>query len=205
MKIARIYMRVSTDDQDLTRQESIIDDAKAKGFHIAGVYREKASGVRTDRPELLRMISDLQSGEVVIAEKIDRISRLPLAEAESLIASIRQKGAKLAIPGVVDLSEFAANADGMAKIVIEATQEMLLKLALQVAHDDYQDRRMRQAQGVQLAKEKGKFKGRVANKQLHRRIIALRKEGMGIRRTAELAGCSESTVKDVWAKYRASL
>ncbi len=35
------------------------------------------------------MIEDLQSGEVVIAEKIDRISRLPLVEAERLVASIR--------------------------------------------------------------------------------------------------------------------
>ena len=40
------------------------------------IYREKASGARPDRPELLRMIADLQPGEVVVAEKIDRISRL---------------------------------------------------------------------------------------------------------------------------------
>ncbi|KLB99870.1 resolvase, partial [Xanthomonas perforans] len=63
---------------------AIVQEAKAAGFYVAGVYREKASGARADRPELLRMIEDLQSGEVVIAEKIDRISRLPLAEAERL-------------------------------------------------------------------------------------------------------------------------
>src|SRR5699024_12130742 len=62
---------------------------------------EKASGARADRPELLRMIGDLQPGEVVIAEKIDRISRLPLPEAERLVASIQAKGARLAVPGVV--------------------------------------------------------------------------------------------------------
>ena len=84
----------------------------------AGVYREKASGARADRPELLRMIADLQPGEVVVAEKIDRISRLPLAEAEQLVASIRSKGAKLAVPGVVDLSDFVAGADGVARIVL---------------------------------------------------------------------------------------
>jgi Resolvase, N terminal domain len=75
---------------------------KAAGYYVAGVYRERASGARADRPELLRMIADLQPGEVVIAEKIDRISRLPLAEAERLVASIRDKGARLAVPGVVD-------------------------------------------------------------------------------------------------------
>jgi DNA invertase Pin-like site-specific DNA recombinase len=144
--IARVYLRVSTDAQDLERQEKIIAEAKATGYYIAGVYREKASGARADRPELLRMVADLQPGEVVIAEKINRISRLPLAEAERLVASIRGKGAKLAIPGVVDLSDLAAAAEGVSKIVLEDVQAMLLRLALQIARDDYEDRRRRQRQ-----------------------------------------------------------
>ena len=130
MKVARIYLRVSTDEQDLTRQVNIEQTARACGYYIAGVYREKASGARADRPELLRMISDLQSGEVVVAEKMDRISRLPLLEAEKLVKSIQDKGAKLAIPGLVDLSELAAEADGVAKIVLQSVQELLLKLAV---------------------------------------------------------------------------
>ena len=81
---------------------------------------------------------------VVVAEKIDRISRLPLAEAEQLVGSIRAKGARLAVPGLVDLSDFAAEADGVAKIVLESVQELLLKLALQMARDDYETRRERQ-------------------------------------------------------------
>ena len=84
--VARVYLRVSTDAQDLERQEAITTAAKAAGYYVAGIYREKASGARADRPELLRMIGDLQPGEVVIAEKIDRISRLPLPEAERLVA-----------------------------------------------------------------------------------------------------------------------
>jgi DNA invertase Pin-like site-specific DNA recombinase len=115
MKIARLYLRVSTDEQDLSRQADIVESTRAAGYYIAGVYREKASGARVDRPELLRMIADLQPGEVVVAEKIDRISRLPLAEAEQLVSRIRATGAKLAVPGLVDLSDFAAEADGIAK------------------------------------------------------------------------------------------
>ncbi|CRX96613.1 Resolvase [Yersinia enterocolitica] len=84
IKIARIYERVSTSEQDLTRQADIEKTAIASGFYITGIYREKASGTRADRPELLRMIADLQPGDVVIAERIDRISRLPLPEAEKL-------------------------------------------------------------------------------------------------------------------------
>ena len=199
MKVARIYLRVSTEEQDLTRQAEIEHSTRAAGYYVAGVYREKATGARADRPELLRMISDLQPGEVVIAEKIDRISRLPLAEAENLVASIRAKGAKLAVPGIVDLSELAAEADGVAKIVLESVQELLLKLALQIARDDYETRRERQRQGVHLAKAAGKYAGRKSDAMTHQRIITLREAGQGIKRTAELAGCSENQVKRIWA------
>ncbi len=65
MRIARIYLRVSTDEQDLTRQAAIEHSTRASGYYVAGVYREKASGARADRPELLRLIADLQPGEVV--------------------------------------------------------------------------------------------------------------------------------------------
>ena len=148
------------------------------------------------------MIADLQPGDVVVAEKIDRISRLPLAEAQRLVDSIRSKGAKLAVPGLVDLSECVDGADSIAKIVLESVQELLLKLALQMARDDYETRRERQKQGVQRAKAGGKYAGRLPNTTAHQRIIALRDAGHSIKRTAELAGCSEAQVKRIWAIHR---
>jgi DNA invertase Pin-like site-specific DNA recombinase len=195
-------MRVSTEAQDLKRQESIVLRAKDAGYYIAGIYREKVSGARADRPELLQMIADLQSGEVVIAEKIDRISRLPLADAEKLVASIRAKGAKLSVPGVIDLSELAENAKGVPRIVLESVQEMLLKLALQMAYDDYEDRRERQRQGIVLAKGAGRYKGRPADTAMHERVIALRASGNSIAKTAKYAGCSETQVKRICAQAR---
>jgi DNA invertase Pin-like site-specific DNA recombinase len=197
MQIARLYLRVSTDEQDLARQADIEHSARQAGYYIAGVYREKASGARADRPELLRMIADLQPGEVVVAEKIDRISRLPLPEAERLVASIRAKGARLAVPGVVDFTDFAKATDAVTRIVLESVQELLLKLALQMARDDYETRRERQRQGV--AKTAHKYAGRIPDTATHVRIVALRRTGLTIKRTAELAGCSTSQVKRVWA------
>ncbi|MBS3962919.1 MAG: recombinase family protein [Methylomonas sp.] len=199
MKVARIYLRVSTDRQDMTRQENIINQAKAQGYYIAGRYEEKASGARADRPELLRMIRELQPGDVVIAERIDRISRLPLAEAETLVASIRAKGAKLVVPGIVDLSELAERADGVSRIVLESVQELLLKLALQMARDDYETRRERQRQGVELAKQAGKYTGRAVNAAVNERVVAFRRAGHSIKETARLAPCSVSQVKRIWA------
>ena len=199
MKVCRIYERVSTDDQDLTRQRAVEDNARLAGYYIAAVYKEKASGARADRPELLRLIADLQPGEVVIAESIDRISRLPLPEAEKLVAAIRAKGAKLAVPGVVDLSEVAAATEGIAKIVLEAVQDMLLRVALQLARDDYETRRERQRQGVEVAKARGKYIGRQPDTKTHERILTLSRAGHSISETARLAGCSESQVKRIRA------
>ena len=201
MKIARLYIRVSSSQQDLERQNQIYTDAIAAGYYVAGVYKEKASGARADRPELLRLIGDLQPGEIVVAEKIDRISRLPLPEAEKLVDSIRDKGAKLSVPGLVDLTELISDSDGVTKIVIESVQELLLKLALQMARDDYETRKERQRQGIELAKERGKYKGRQANTDIHQQIIALRKSGMTISKTASVTACSVSQVKRIWALY----
>jgi DNA invertase Pin-like site-specific DNA recombinase len=196
MKNARIYLRVSTQEQDLSRQEQIIENAKAAGFYIAGTYKEKASGVSLDRPELSRLINELQTG--------DRISRLPLPEAEKLIKSIQEKGAKLSVPGIVDLSELAVEADGVTKIVLDSVQEMLLKLALQMAHDDYTIRRERQRQGIALAKTAKKFTGRKPNDLVNKTIVDLRRAGKTINDTARLTKSSVSHVKAIWAKHKAN-
>ena len=45
-EVARIYLRVSTEQQDITRQEGIVHSAKDAGYYGAGTYGEKASGAR---------------------------------------------------------------------------------------------------------------------------------------------------------------
>jgi len=42
VKIARLYLRVSTDEQDLSRQADIEHSTRAAGYYVAGIYREKA-------------------------------------------------------------------------------------------------------------------------------------------------------------------
>jgi DNA invertase Pin-like site-specific DNA recombinase len=202
LKVARIYLRVSTAEQDLERQEAIIEASRLAGYHIGGVYREQASGARADRPELLRMIGDLQPGEVVVAERIDRISRLPLPDAERLVASIRAKGARLAVPGLVDLSELAAESRGTAKVVLESVQDLLLRLALQMAREDYEVRRERQRQGIKLAQAAGKYRGRRPDARRRAQVLALRSSGQSIARTAELTGYSTSQIKRICAEAR---
>lgn len=200
-KIARIYCRVSTKEQNLQRQEDLVEYAKSQGYYVAKVYNEKASGAIINRPILNELIEDLQNGEILIAEHIDRISRLPLDEAQKLIERIKAKGVKLVIPNVVNLQDIVPE-DNMSRIVMDSIQEMLLKLALQMAREDYETRRKRQAQGIAKAKLKGQYKGRQPNWQQHEKILDLRAKGFSIKQTAQICACSEIQVKKISAKYK---
>jgi DNA invertase Pin-like site-specific DNA recombinase len=51
-------------------------------------------------------------------------------------------------------------------------------------------RRERQRQGIELAKQAGRYRGRRADPKRHAQVIALRKSGHSIAKTAVLAGCS---------------
>jgi DNA invertase Pin-like site-specific DNA recombinase len=196
MKNARVYLRVSTAEQDIERQRALVGKARDEGYYIAGIYEDKMSGTSADRPALNRMIADLQPGDVVIAEKMDRISRAPIKEATAIIDAIRGKGAKLVVPGIVDLSDIQA--DGMARIILDAVQEMLLKVAMQMARDDWETRAVRQAQGIAEGKKAGKYKGRPVDTLLHAKVRALlTNKALSVKRVSELAGCSPTTVAKI--------
>lgn len=212
MLTARIYMRVSTDEQDLLRQNQLIDDAKNKGFYIAGVYREKISGNTewTNRPELHRLINDLQSNDIVVAESIDRLTRLEPIKALELVDAITSKGAKIQVPEIFDFeiitgSKLKSSSDFDPNFLMSdffaGIQRTFLKIAVSIAHHDYNQRKERQKQGIALAKEKGKYKGKQANIELHKAIIEQRKNGISIVKTAKMLNTSESTVIRVWRLY----
>jgi len=64
------YARVSTRDQDLAAQ-----DAELAAAGCVKVYREKVSGAKTDRPELAKVIRRLESGDVLVITRLDRLAR----------------------------------------------------------------------------------------------------------------------------------
>jgi len=68
MKIG--YARVSTDAQETHLQMDALTRAKC-----SRVYEEKASGAKTDRPELMKLVDNARKGDVVIVWKLDRLAR----------------------------------------------------------------------------------------------------------------------------------
>jgi len=64
------YARVSTRDQNLAGQ---IAELQAAG--CGNIYKEKASGAKTDRPALAKVIRRLESGDVLVVTRLDRLAR----------------------------------------------------------------------------------------------------------------------------------
>jgi DNA invertase Pin-like site-specific DNA recombinase len=81
------YARVSIRDQNLVPQITALKMAGA-----TTIYQEKVSGVRSDRPQLARLMMDLGPGDVVVVTKLDRLGR-STRELLNLIESISKVGA----------------------------------------------------------------------------------------------------------------
>jgi DNA invertase Pin-like site-specific DNA recombinase len=64
------YARVSTYGQTLDAQ---LEQLKAAGCVLT--FREKVTGARADRKELLRLLKSLVAGDVVVVTRIDRLAR----------------------------------------------------------------------------------------------------------------------------------
>ena len=81
------YARVSTDDQDTAAQVAALSAAGCER-----IFREKASGGRWDRPQFLRLLNQLRSGDVVVVWKLDRLSR-SLRDVLTIMEQLGEAGA----------------------------------------------------------------------------------------------------------------
>ena len=64
------YARVSTDGQSLASQ-----DAQLHAAGCAKVFAEKVSGAKSDRAELAKVLNRLESGDVLVVTRLDRLAR----------------------------------------------------------------------------------------------------------------------------------
>ena len=64
------YARVSTDGQSGAAQVRQLRAAGAKK-----VFREVASGAKTDRPQLRRLLAGIRAGDVLMVTRLDRLAR----------------------------------------------------------------------------------------------------------------------------------
>jgi DNA invertase Pin-like site-specific DNA recombinase len=64
------YARVSTGGQSLAAQI-----AELKAANCEKIFQEKASGAKSDRKQLAKLMAQLETGDVVIVTRLDRLAR----------------------------------------------------------------------------------------------------------------------------------
>jgi len=196
----RAYLRASTDDQDAGRAREYLEEFVAgHGKAIASSYMENASGSHADRPELIRLLKDARRGDVLLVESIDRLSRMDDQAWQSLKAAIDSCGIRIV---AVDLPTShqgitAQSGDEFTDRMLAAINYMMIDMMAAIARKDYQQRRLRQEQGIAKAKHSGVYKGRPADLELRKRVRELLAAGLGIRAVARHAQCSTTTVMKV--------
>lgn len=196
----RAYLRASTTDQDAHRARQALDDFATQHHQkIASYYAENASGARPDRTELRRLLIDAHRGDVLLVESIDRLSRLPNDHWKRLRTEIDAKGLRvvaLDLPTSHTAMQEMPGDDFTARM-LDAINAMMLDMMAAIARKDYEQRRERQAQGIEKAKAEGRYRGRPLDPALHQRVTELLNAGLSIRKVAQHARCSTSTVQRV--------
>lgn len=81
------YARVSTRDQDLGAQTAELEAAGC-----AKIYREKASGAKSDRAELAKLLGRLETGDVLVVTRLDRLAR-STRDLLNVIDAVTKQGA----------------------------------------------------------------------------------------------------------------
>ena len=103
----RYYVRVSSMDQKIDRQLLAYDKADF-------IYIDKMSGIKRERPELERMLAELQVGDTVVVKSIDRLSR-STKDLLEIVEQIRTAQANLHI---LDLKIDTSTAMGKCVLTI---------------------------------------------------------------------------------------
>ena len=139
MKIG--YVRVSTEEQNTARQEIMLRE-----LGVDELFVDRASGKNADRPELKRMMNFVRRGDTVIVESISRFAR----NTRDLLDLVEQLTAKQV--------EFVSRKEAIDTTT--PTGKFMLTVFAAVAELEREYILQRQREGIAIAKQQGKYRGR---------------------------------------------
>lgn len=190
------YIRVSTEGQNTERQENSI-------VMGASVYKDLCSGsiAFKDRPVASELIDEIKEGRVkeVHVHSIDRLGRNTL-DIMQTIQFMTDNGVNV-----------ISTKEGLRTLNEDGTENPMSKLLVGVlgtiAEFEYSRIKERQREGIENAKAKGVYQGRLKgasesleqflNKPKVKTVMKHLNAGESIRRTALLSKCSTGLVQKV--------
>ncbi len=137
------YARVSTEEQNEARQLVAFEGFTEK---IKKVFIDKMSGKSAQRPELKAMLDYVREGDVVVVSDFSRLAR-STKDMLQIVQELNDKGV-----GLISLKENVDTDTPQGRFmltVFAALAELERETILQ-----------RQREGIAIAKQQGKYKGR---------------------------------------------
>lgn len=177
-KIMKVfYCRCSTEHQQIDRQ---LEEAKNVGAEK--IFTEMISGKDTNRPQLKQMMDFVREGDVVYVVSYDRLAR----SANDLISIVNILNDKKV--NFVSLKENIDTSTPQGKLVFH--------LFAGLAEFERTNMLDRQRIGIEIAKKKGKYKGRkpIRIPNNYNEVIGLWKKGdITAKRAMEMLNMKPST------------
>ena len=146
------YCRVSSTDQNEDRQ---VEAMLELGINERDIFVDKCSGKDFDRPQYQALKLQLREGDLLVIKSIDRLGRNYKQICEEWREIVRDIKANIKVVDMPILD--TTRTDGLLGEVIS---DIVLQLLGYVAEQERAFIKQRQAEGIKLAKEKGKRLGK---------------------------------------------
>ena len=135
------YCRVSTTEQNTARQEVLMER-----LEVEKIFVDKSSGKNTDRAALKEMLAFVREGDTVVVESISRLAR-NTRDLLSLVDKFTELGV-----------EFVSQKENIDSTT--PTGKFILTVFGAIAELEREYILQRQAEGIEIAKAHGKYRGR---------------------------------------------
>ncbi|HJG95570.1 MAG TPA: recombinase family protein [Romboutsia timonensis] len=146
------YSRVSTKEQNLDRQlvelRKYVDDRF--------IFQDKVSGKDFNRPEYQLMRKVAQKGDVIYIKSLDRLGRNK-SEIKQELEYYKNEGVRIKI---LDIPTSMMDISEGQEWLMDMINNLLIEVLATMAEQERLNIRQRQAEGIAIAKEQGKYKGR---------------------------------------------
>lgn len=184
------YIRVSTADQNIARQQDILKD-----YNIDKYFVDKISGSKLERPELDNLLSYCREDDTVYVCSIDRLAR-NVKHLYSLVEDLKDK--RVNIHFIKENLVFNCN---------EKTPMSNLLLAVLGAIAEFEREliKERQKEGILIAKKKGKYLGKqpkLNKEQIDKLVYDFKNTRISKTALAKKYNLSRKTLYDYLDKYK---
>jgi DNA invertase Pin-like site-specific DNA recombinase len=189
------YARVSSNDQNLERQLENL-----KTFCAEKIFTEKQSGKSIEnRPVLQEALNFLRMGDRFVVESIDCLGRNYYDEVIHTVNYLKDKEVQLMITSLPMMNEVVGN-----PLLDKFMKDLIIQILAMVSEQERNESKRRQAQGIQVAKEKGVYKGRPLlyspnakdpqKRIIYHRVVEMLEEGQSISKIAKEVNITRQTI-----------